>query len=294
MRVITHGGAGTTHAAPAPRQAVLDRAADDAAGMDTPLDAVERALCALEDDERFNAGRGSAIQSDGRIRVDAGVMTSCREVGAVASLAGVTHPVSVARAVCEVTPHVLLAGPPGVAFAEHVGVETGVDLTTETTRDRFAAADPPDDGATAGEQLAWIRERFGDDSGGADPTLTDHDTVGAVAGDGEGFAAATSTGGRWFALAGRVGDVPQTGCGFYCSPAGGASATGAGEDIARTTLARRAVDRLEDGTDAETAAERAIESFVAETRAEAGLVVLGDDAGSAYNSDAMQIAVAER
>jgi isoaspartyl peptidase/L-asparaginase-like protein (Ntn-hydrolase superfamily) len=294
MRVIVHGGAGTSHAAPAPRQAVLDRAVDDAAVADTPLDAVERALVVLEGDERFNAGRGGAIQSDGRVRVDAGVMTSTREVGAVASLAGVVHPVSVARAVCEETPHVLLAGPPGTAFAESVGVDAGVDLTTETTRERFASADPPGDAASAGEQLAWVRERFGDDSGGADPTATDHDTVGAVAGDGETFAAATSTGGRWFALAGRVGDVPQVGCGFYCSPAGGASATGAGEDIARTTLARRAVDRLADGADAETAATNAIESFGAETGAAAGLVVLGDDAGRAYNSDAMQTAVAER
>jgi isoaspartyl peptidase/L-asparaginase-like protein (Ntn-hydrolase superfamily) len=187
---------------------------------------------------------------------------------------------------------VLLTGPPAEAFAETTGVDTGVDLTTESTRERFAAAEPP--GGLTREQLDWVRERFGDDAGGADPTATDHDTVGAVAGDGETFAAATSTGGRWFALAGRVGDVPQVGCGFYCSPAGGASATGAGEDIARTTLARRAVDRLEDGADAETAATETVAAFEAETGAEAGIVVLGVEAGSAYNSDAMQTAVARR
>jgi isoaspartyl peptidase/L-asparaginase-like protein (Ntn-hydrolase superfamily) len=303
VRVIVHGGAGSSPTAPEERAAVLDAAAADGARESTPLDAVETAVRALERDERFNAGRGGAIQSDGRARVDAGVMTADREVGAVASLTGVEHPVSVARAVCEETPHVLLAGAPGVEFAGSVGVETGVDLTTPGTRGRFAAADPPTD-ADVAEQLAWVRDRFGGDAGGADPTADDgsdhetgegrdHDTVGAVASDGGTFAAGTSTGGRWFALAGRVGDVPQVGSGFYCSPAGGASATGAGEEIARVTLARRAVDRLEAGADATEAAAAAIEGFAAQTNGEAGVIVLdADGAGSAYNSDAMQTAVA--
>ncbi|WP_380679872.1 isoaspartyl peptidase/L-asparaginase [Salinigranum sp. GCM10025319] len=302
MRVIVHGGAGSSPIAPTERQAVLDEAAEEASHERTPLDAVETAVRALERDERFNAGRGGAIQSDGRVRVDAGVMTSEKEIGAVGSLTGVEHPVTVARAVCEETPHVLLAGEPGERFAEHVGVDTGVDLSTEATRERFAAADPPDE-TSVSDQLAWIHDRFGDDAGGADPTTDpgdhtterDHDTVGAVAGDGERFAAATSTGGRWFALAGRVGDVPQVGSGFYCGSAGGASATGAGEDIARATLARRAVDRLDTGEDAQSAAESAIAAFRDETGSEAGLIVLdGDGVGSAYNSDAMQTAVAGR
>jgi isoaspartyl peptidase/L-asparaginase-like protein (Ntn-hydrolase superfamily) len=92
-----------------------------------------------------------------------------------------------------------------------------------------------------------------------------------------------------------VGDVPQVGSGFYCSPAGGASATGAGEDIARTTLARRAVDRLDDGDDPQSAAAGALDRFERETGSTAGLVVLSEDGvGSAYNSEAMQTAVAER
>jgi isoaspartyl peptidase/L-asparaginase-like protein (Ntn-hydrolase superfamily) len=136
-----------------------------------------------------------------------------------------------------------------------------------------------------------VHDRFG----GAEDDPTDHDTVGAVARDGDRFAAATSTAGRWFALAGRVGDVPQVGSGFYCTPAGGASATGAGEDIARVTLARRAVDRLDDGATPQDAAEGAIREFAAETGSRAGLIVLDDaDVGSAYNSDAMQTAVAEK
>ena len=88
--------------------------------------------------------------------------------------------------------------------------------------------------------------------------------------------------------------MPQVGSGFYCSPAGGASATGAGEDIARTTLSRRAVDRLADGADARAAAEAAIEEFGDLVEGSAGVILLtpDGDAGEAYNSDAMQTAVA--
>jgi beta-aspartyl-peptidase (threonine type) len=131
----------------------------------------------------------------------------------------------------------------------------------------------------------------GDDSGRA----PDHDTVGAVATDGQRFAAATSTGGRSFALAGRVGDVPQVGSGFFCTEAGGASATGAGEDIARVTLSRRAVGYLEDGLGAQAAADKAIEEFEAITGSGAGVIVLNEDgAGSAFNTEGMQTSIADK
>jgi beta-aspartyl-peptidase (threonine type) len=287
VHVIVHGGAGGVPDDPAPRQAVLDEAAATGAAANSPLDAVEAAVNVLEVDERFNAGVGGAVQSDGVVRTDAGVMTDDRSAGAVAGLEGVRDAVSAARAVLERTPHVLLAGEPGRAFAADAGVETEVDLFTEETRERWAAAEPPTGAPSV--HLEWLASRFGETT--SDPS--DHDTVGAVARDGDSFAAATSTGGRWFALAGRVGDVPQVGSGFFCAPAGGASATGAGEDIARATLARRAVRHLEGGADAGTAAERAIEEFGELTGSRAGVIVLGrDGAGSAFNSAGMQTAVA--
>jgi len=115
-----------------------------------------------------------------------------------------------------------------------------------------------------------------------------------VAYNGEKFASATSTGGRWLALAGRVGDVPQIGSGFYAAPAGAASATGAGEDIAKTTLTRRAVRHLENGLGAQAAAERAIEEFDEITGSSAGVIVFDSEgnAGEAFNSSAMQTSVA--
>jgi beta-aspartyl-peptidase (threonine type) len=288
--LVAHGGAGSPPETPADRQTVLETAVDRGSDAGTPLAAVSRAVSVLEADPRFNAGVGGAVQSDGRVRTDAGVMRDDGTTGAVASMAGVERAVDVARRVAVETPHVLLAGERAVAFADAAGVETDRDLLTDETRERFRAADPP---GGVDDQLAWVREWFGDDADGtASRPADDHDTVGAVATDGESVAAATSTAGRWYALAGRVGDVPQVGAGFYASSAGGASATGAGEDIARTGLARQAVERLEDGVDPERAAGRAIDAFDEQSSGVAGVVVLDTDgeAGEAHSSPAMQTA----
>jgi isoaspartyl peptidase/L-asparaginase-like protein (Ntn-hydrolase superfamily) len=299
MRVIVHGGAGSVPAEPTPRQQVLETAASAASDADDPTGAVCTAARILEADPRFNAGTGGAVQSDGRVRTDAGLMTDDREVGAACAMPSVEHAVDVARVVNSETPHVLLAGVHAVDLAAEHGIETGVDLLTERTRQRWAEADPPAS-TDVGAHLAWVRERFGDDAdaaadGARETRGRDHDTVGAVATDGERLAAATSTAGRWFALAGRVGDVPQVGSGFYCSPAGGASATGAGEDIARVTLARRAVDRLESGDGAQAAAEAALEEFGDLVDGDAGVIVLtpDGDAGRAFDAEVMQTCVAD-
>ncbi len=297
MRVLVHGGAGGVPDEPEPRQAVLDEATETGVAAATPLDAVESAVRVLEASPRFNAGVGGAVQSDGVVRTDAGVMTSDRSIGAACSMPGVDAAVSVARVVRSETPHIFVSGEHAVDLADEFGVETGVDLTTEEKRERYEAEDPPQGGPR--EHLEWLETRFGsgDDQAGerSKDEAPDHDTVGAVASDGETFAAATSTGGRSFALAGRVGDVPQVGSGFFCTEAGGASATGAGEDIARVTLSRRAVDHLADGLDAQTAADEAIREFEERTGSGAGVIVLGDEtAGSAFNTDGMQTSIAYR
>ena len=290
MQVIVHGGAGTTVEEPVPRHATLDEAADAGASADDPVDAVEAAIRVLEADTRFNAGTGGAVQSDGVIRTDAGVMTGDREAGAAASMPGVEAAISVARAVMEETPHVLLNGVHAVDFADDVGVDVECDLWSEDTSERWDDLDDHPEGGPL-DHLEWIQDKFGQtDPEGRDQK--DHDTVGAVAFDGDDLAAATSTGGRWLALAGRVGDVPQIGSGFYAAPAGAASATGAGEDIAKATLTRRAVRHLESGLDAQAAADRAIEEFGELTGSSAGVIVVGSDGtvGEAFNSEQMQTA----
>jgi isoaspartyl peptidase/L-asparaginase-like protein (Ntn-hydrolase superfamily) len=197
---------------------------------------------------------------------------------------GVEHAVGVARVVAAETPHVLVAGERAVDLAAAHGVATDRDLWTERTRERWADAAPPAEAGTR-EQLSWVRERFGGT-----------DTVGAVATDGERVAAATSTGGRWFALAGRVGDVPQVGAGFYADGRAAASATGAGEAIARFGLARRVVDAVSGGERPQHAADRVIRGFGAETDAHAGVVALdrAGRTGRAHNAPAMQVARASR
>ncbi|HET7323816.1 MAG TPA: isoaspartyl peptidase/L-asparaginase [Halococcus sp.] len=276
MQLIVHGGAGGEPEEPGKRQAVLDEAAAAGTNEETPIEAVVSAIEILETNPRFNAGIGGALQSDGVVRTDAGMMTDDRQVGAACSMPGVCHAADVARLVMEDTPHILLAGNHAVSLAEEFGIETDVDLTTDRTRERWTECNPPEE---TPERLDWVREQF-----------SGSDTVGAVAVNEGAVAAATSTGGRWCALAGRVGDVPQVGSGFYASPAGGASATGAGEDIARVTLSRLAVEYLEAGDSPQEAAECAIEEFEELTGSTAGIIVLDSEgrAGSAYNSAAMQ------
>jgi len=294
MYVIAHGGAGSAIEEPEPRQAVLDEAVAIGRDAETPLDAVVRTVRVLESSPRFNAGVGGSVQSDGVVRTDAGAMTSDRRVGAAASMPGVEHASEVARLVLEETPHVCVSGVHAVDLADASGIEVDVDLRSERTREQWAEEEPPayDD---IRAQLSWLREGFGgapegDSASAGGDAHHESDTVGAVASDGETVAALTSTGGRWRALAGRVGDVPQVGSGFFCTHAGGASSTGAGEDIVRVTLARRAVDHLELGRDPQEAADLAIEEFEDITGSSAGVVVMdaAGRAGSAFNSDAMQ------
>jgi beta-aspartyl-peptidase (threonine type) len=293
MHVIAHGGAGGAPDDPEPRQATLDDAAAAGAAAATPLDAVVETVRRLESDPAFNAGVGGSIQSDGVVRTDAGLMTGDRRVGAASSMPGVEHAVSVARVVLEETPHVLLSGRNAAELGRAFGVETGTPLTTDDTLSRWADEDAPPAAAGQRAHRDWVRDAFGGSDGASH---RDHDTVGAVAvADGD-IAAATSTGGRWGAIAGRVGDVPQVGSGFHATPAGGVSATGEGEDIARVTLARRATAALEDGLDAQTAADRALAEFDDRTGSLAGLVVADADgnSGAAYNTEEMQTATATR
>ena len=279
MRVIVHGGAGGEADEPAARRAELRAAAAAGTDMSDPVAAAVAAATELESAPRFNAGVGSAVQSDGEIRTDAGLMTGDGRTGAACSMAGVEHAAEVARLVATGTPHVLLAGERAVAFAAAEGVATDRDLWTDRTREAWTDLDPPSGGPR--EQLTWVRERFGGS-----------DTIGAVATDGDTLATVTSTGGRWCALAGRVGDVPQVGAGFYAAEHAAASATGAGEAIARFGLARRAVENAVEHPP-QLAADRAMDAFENATGEVAGLIMLDDtgQAGSAYNSAEMLTAL---
>lgn len=282
MRLLVHGGAGSAPDEPEPRQAALEEAHERGLQADGgPVAAVRAAVRVLEADERFNAGVGGARQDDGLVRTDAGLMTADGTCGAACSMPGVCHAVDVAHAVATETPHVLVAGERAVDLASAVDVETDLALTTADTRARFDEADPPGAGAAIDDRLAWIGENFGGT-----------DTVGAVATDGDSLCAATSTAGRWFALAGRVGDVPQVGAGFYAGDGAAASATGEGEAIARFGLARRVVDAVEAGESPHHAADRVLRGFETDTGGRAGVIVVDREGrrGRASNAERMQTA----
>ena len=223
-------------------------------------------------------------------------MTNDRDIGAVCSLAGVKYAISAARVVLEKTPHTLVSGPHAINLVEESGIETDIDLWTEHSqhyRDKNQLSDNND----VLDQLNHVRptydlSEFSEQDTEHERTRSDHDTVGAVAHGKDQFACATSTGGRWSALAGRVGDVPQASSGFYCNPAGGASVTGSGEDISRVTLARRAVQHLEEGYEPQEAADLAINQFSEMIGGTAGIILLdANNAGSVFNSDAMQTVI---
>lgn len=185
------------------------------------LDAVEAAVRLLEDDANFNAGRGSAFTYEGRNELDAAIMRG--DTLAAGSVAGVTatkHPVTLARAVMEQSPHVLLGREGADQFSRDHGLEQ-TDAAWFATPERRRQLD---------ELIA---------GGGKFDTAMKYGTVGAVARDRSGhIAAATSTGGvtgkRW----GRIGDSPVIGAGTYADDRGAAvSCTGAGEYFIRESVA---------------------------------------------------------
>jgi beta-aspartyl-peptidase (threonine type) len=256
--IIVHGGAGADSSqAPEFRQGV--RAAVLAgwrvlAEGGTALDAVESAVRALEDDPRFNAGRGSVLNRDGTIEMDASIMEGDRlQCGAVAALVGVANPVTVARRVLESRRHVLLVGDGALAFSRSVGIPECDPASLVTDRQR--------------KRHVELARKPSPPVGG---------TVGAVALDRNGTtAAATSTGGTPGKLPGRVGDSALIGCGTYAdSSLGGVSCTGDGEAIIRVVLGHRALRYLKDADDPDYAAKVAVDLLVEEGSGQGGLILI--------------------
>lgn len=253
--IIVHGGAG---ASPADADEVREgmRAAVRAGWTvletgGTALDAVEQAVRVLEDHPRFNAGRGSVLTEDGSVQMDASIMEGDRlGCGAVAAVARVANPVTLARRVLEDGRHVLLVAGGAEAFARAAGVPEcdPASLVTERQRRRLA-------------------ERH---------EVTATGTVGAAALDRHGTAAAaTSTGGTMGKRAGRVGDSALIGAGTYAdSTLGAVSCTGDGEAIIRVVLARRALDYLKEADDPAYASRVAVDLLVEEGRGGGGLILV--------------------
>ena len=237
-------------------------------------DAVEQAVRVLEDETIFDAGIGSHLNRDGRVQLDAVLMDGkSLKAGAIAAVERIRNPISVARQVCERSPHMLLVG----FGAEQFAVEQG-----------FSLCDPADL-VIARESERWLRERGEQQSA---PGFGD--TVGAVALDAEGnVATGTSTGGTPGKYPGRVGDSPLVGCGCYAdNRVGAVSCTGQGEAIMKVVLAKFACDRMAEGLDPQSVAESAAAYLNERTGERGGLILIDRQGriGSAFNTPHMAFA----
>lgn len=233
-RIIIHGGffsesSTSLETKVAKQQALLRIVKESYAYLQThsALEAVVYAVSLLEDDALFNAGIGSQIQSDGKIRMSASLMDSVTmKMSGVINIEEVKNPIQVAQHLLAVDDRIL-SGEGATAYARANGFEA---FSTEIPQRR------------AEYEAKAAASRLG--------------TVGCVALDAEGrIAVATSTGGKGFELVGRVSDS-ATVAGNYCNADCGVSLTGVGEDIVSGAVAAKIVTRVTDGFTLEKAFEK--------------------------------------
>ena len=288
--VVVHGGAGSwegTELETALREvARAAQAGLEAARSGSAVDMVTEAVAYMEDSGVFNAGVGSVLDFTGNVTMDAAVMRGKdRRAGAVAGVTYPRNPVRLARAVLDLTPHVLIVGQWADRLAERIGLPRHPGPSQRSV-ERWRRIRESGGG---GDQLyrAWIEaaRRLG------------YDTVGAVAVDSEGnTAAAVSTGGVALKLPGRVGDSPIVGAGLYADRLAAFSATGVGEFIIAVGLSLRASIMYAQVHDIAAAVEGALDELTSSFGpGTAGLIGI-DANGAAYgsfNTRAMPWAVAD-
>ncbi|MGB9406308.1 MAG: isoaspartyl peptidase/L-asparaginase [Terracidiphilus sp.] len=295
--IVVHGGAGVIErAALGPEgdtayRAGLAKAEEAGAKVldrgGSALDAVEAAINVLEDDPLFNAGHGAVFTSEGKNELDSAIMDGSNlKAGAVAGVTRTRHPISLARAVMEKSPYVMMIGAGADAFGARVGLEQ-VDPSFFFTEARWqslvkhlqreglpvpprpAGAPPPPAGPPT--PVAQLEES-------TDAHL--FGTVGVVALDRAGnIAAGTSTGGLQGKMPGRVGDSPIIGAGTYASNQSCAvSATGSGEYFIRLGVAREICNLVAfKGMSLHMAADQVIHQELEALHGDGGIIAITPD-----------------
>lgn len=257
------------------------------------LDAVEAAVTVMEDDEAFDAGRGSFLTRDGRVQLDALLMNGADlRTGGVACVERLKNPIRAARLVLDHSPHVYFVSVGAERFARQHGMALidNTELIVPRERERLMAFQKAElEGAV---DTTFSGPRHLDKEGeGNDPTAHSHDTVGAVALDRSGhIAAGTSTGGTLSKAPGRVGDSSLIGCGCYADDHSAAvSLTGWGEPIMKLVLGKWAVDRVAAGAPPEVAAEAAIDYLYGRLGGHGGIILIDRQGriGLAHNTPRM-------
>ena len=289
-------------------------------------DAVVAAITVMEDDDTFDAGRGSFLTRDGRVQCDALLMQGHDlRSGGVACVERLRNPIQAAQLVLTESPHVYFVGAGAELFATQHGMRliSNADLIVPRERDRLmrfqqqeaaggtdttfsgnseftaAATDPATDPAIAATDTdRAIQAALPSELQFTDPTLHSHDTVGAVALDSAGrLAAGTSTGGTLSKAPGRVGDSSLIGCGCYAdNQAAAVSLTGWGEPIMKLVLGKWATDRVAAGSTPQAAAGDAIAYLHRRLGGHGGIILLGPDGsvGIAHNTPRMAWGLATR
>jgi beta-aspartyl-peptidase (threonine type) len=253
------------------------------------LDAIEAAIHIFEDDPLFNAGRGAVFTADGKNELDAAIMDGANlKAGAVTGVTRTRHPISLARAVMEKSPHVMLVGSGADTFAAQAGLEQVApsyffterrwqSLVKQLKKDGLpipprpagAPAAPP---VPVAEIEAPNAHKFG--------------TVGVVALDRAGnIAAGTSTGGTTAKRWGRVGDSPIIGAGTYASNQSCAvSATGTGEYFIRLAVAHEVCALVQyKGLPLQQAADQVIHKELEAIHGDGGVIAITPDGQLAWS-----------
>jgi beta-aspartyl-peptidase (threonine type) len=265
----------------------------------TAVEAVESAVAVMEDDEAFDAGRGSFLTNDGRVQLDALLMNGADlRTGGVACVEHLRNPIRAARLVLEKSPHVYFVGVGAERFATSHGMRLcdNMELVTEREQKRLYAAQEAELAGMKDTTFSGEIPREFLPSAVPDP-LRSHDTVGAVALDQFGnLAAGTSTGGTLNKAPGRVGDSSLIGCGCYADNESAAvSLTGWGEPIMKLVLGKWAVDRVAAGATPQQAAEEAIAYLFRRLGGHGGVILMGPDGkiGLAHNTPRMAWGIAD-
>ena len=280
-RLVVHGGAweipdDEVQAHLRGIKSALERGWSLLKGGEHALDTVEETVTHLEDDPTFDAGKGSILNTDGSVEMDASIMDGERfDAGGVAALRNFPNPIRIARQVLEKTEHLLLTGQGCEEFARRQGFQP-VAIEELLTPREWARLEK-----LIKDKKFQTPYAFGKKRG----------TVGAIAMDRNGnMAAGTSTGGTPKKIPGRVGDTPLIGCGTYAENGVGAvSCTGWGESIMKAMLAKEVADRMRSGIDAQASAEHSIEVLRERVDGLGGIICLDSQGrmGIAFNTPRM-------
>ncbi len=213
------------------------------------LDAVEKGVRLVENDPKERSvGYGGRPDRDGKVTLDACIMDDNYNIGSVAALEHIKNPISVARAVMEKTPHVMLVGDGALQFALEQGFKKENLLTSESEK----------------EWKEWLKTSEYKPIA----NIENHDTIGMIALDSFGnLSGACTTSGMAFKMHGRVGDSPIIGAGLFVdNEVGAATATGHGEEVIRTVGTHLVVELMRQGKTPQQACKEAVDRIVSITK----------------------------